>query len=77
MTSNYTSGTQAAVLCEMVTVALRGECYFSVGAVMGRFTDVPVEQEDDCRRVSAVSEYVARCVEGTRIRGPLSVALAR
>jgi len=77
MTSNYTSGTQAAVLCETAGVALRGECYFSIGAVMGRFTDDVAQQVDDCRSISDGSEYVARCIEGTRIRGPLSVALAR
>ena len=77
MTSNYTSGTQAAVLCEMVEVALRGECYFSIGAVLGRFTNDAAKQAKDCAAVSRASEYVARCVEGTRIRGPLSVALAR
>jgi len=77
MTSNYTSGTQAAVLCETVEVALRGECYFSIGAVLGRFTNDAAKQAKDCTAVSRASEYVARCVEGTRIRGPLSVALAR
>ncbi len=77
MTSNYTSGTQAAVLCETVSVALRGECYYSIGAVLGRFTDDPAKQANGCREISGASEYVARCLEGTRIRGPLSVALAR
>jgi hypothetical protein len=75
MVSNFTSGTQAAVLCETAAVALRGECFFSIGAVMGRFTDDAARHEDDCLALSA--EYAAQCVEGTRIRGPLSVALAR
>ncbi len=77
MASNYTSGTQAAALCESSPAEVRGECYFSVGAVMGRFTDMPVRQEGQCRRLSAEPEYVTRCIEGTRIKGPLSVALAR
>ncbi|MBA3401221.1 MAG: hypothetical protein H0U05_04450 [Actinobacteria bacterium] len=77
MTSNYTSGTQAAVLCETAEIALRGECYYSIGAVMGRFTDDAARQEDDCKAITASSEYVVRCLEGTKIRGPLSVALAR
>ena len=77
MTSNYTSGRQAAALCEAAGVALRGECYFSVGAVLGRFTNDAAAQEDDCRGITARPEYVGRCVEGTKITGPLSVALAR
>jgi hypothetical protein len=75
MTSNYTSGTQAAVLCKTASAVFRGDCYFSVGAVMGGFTDDAARQEDDCRRISALSEYVALCTEGARIRGLVSVAL--
>jgi hypothetical protein len=77
MTSNYTSGKQAAALCDLAPADARGECYFGVGGVMGRFTTTPAEREADCREITRDPKYVASCVEGTEIKGPLSVALAR
>jgi hypothetical protein len=77
MTSNYTSGTQAAGLCEAAPLQTRGDCYFGVGGVMGRFSTTPAQREADCRALTADRDHVARCIEGTEIKGPLSVALAR
>jgi hypothetical protein len=77
MTSNYTSGVEAAGLCEAAPVAVREECYYGVGGVMGRFTTTALEREADCRELTTHASYLARCIEGTEIEGPLSVALAR
>jgi hypothetical protein len=77
MTSNYTSGVEAAGLCEAAPVAVRGECYYGIGGVMGRFTNTASDREADCRALTTHLTYVARCIEGTEIEGPLSVALAR
>jgi hypothetical protein len=75
MTSNYTSGVEAAGLCEAAPETARGECYYGVGGVMGRFTNTAAEREADCRELTTTPALVARCIEGTEIMGPLSVAL--
>jgi hypothetical protein len=31
----------------------------------------------DCRKLTSDARHVARCIDGTQIKGPLSVALAR
>jgi hypothetical protein len=77
VTSNYTDGRQAAMLCEAAPSEARGACYYGIGGVMGRFTTTRAERERDCRDLTREPGYVARCIEGTRIKGPLSVALAR
>jgi hypothetical protein len=77
MTSNFTRGTEAAVLCESAPADTRGECYYGVGGVMGRFTTTAAEREADCRELTSNRQHVARCIAGTEIKGPLSVALAR
>ena len=77
MTSNYTSGTQAAGLCEAAPSQTRGDCYFGIGGVMGRFSATTAEREADCRALTRVPEHVGLCIEGAEIKGPLSVALAR
>ena len=77
MTSNFTSGKQAAVHCETASLGLRGECYYSVGAVLGRFSATVPERVADCRELTSSSQYVGECVRGTEVKGPLSVALAR
>jgi hypothetical protein len=77
MTSNFTRGTEAAALCDLAPADTRGECYYGVGGVMGRFTTTPAEREADCRELTSHPRYLARCVAGTEIKGPLSVALAR
>jgi hypothetical protein len=77
MTSNFTSGTQAAGLCEAAPADTRGECYYGVGGVMGRFTTTAAAREADCRELTSNPRHLARCIDGTEIKGPLSVALAR
>ena len=77
MTSNYTSGKQAAMLCEAAPMETRGPCYFGIGGVMGRFTATQAEREGDCHEITSDPRYVSSCVQGTEIKGPLSVALAR
>jgi hypothetical protein len=77
MTANFTRGDEAATLCETAPAGTRGACYHGIGAVMGRFTTTAAEREADCRNLTTDPRYVARCIEGTEIKGPLSVALAR
>ena len=48
-----------------------------IGGVLGRFTKTAREREADCRELTAHPRHAARCIAGTQIRGPLSVALAR
>jgi hypothetical protein len=77
MTSNFTNGGEAAGLCEAAPASTRGECYYGIGGVMGRFTSTVAEREADCRALTSNTRHVARCIEGTELEGPLSVALAR
>jgi hypothetical protein len=77
ITSNFTRGDEAAELCEAAPAETRGECYYGIGGVMGRFSATAAEREADCRALTGDSRHVARCIAGTRIQGPLSVALAR
>ena len=77
ITSNFTRGTEAAVLCEAAPAQTRGECYYGLGGVMGRFTTTAATREADCRELTTHPDHVARCIAGTQIKGPLSVALAR
>jgi hypothetical protein len=77
MTSNFTRGTEAAALCEAAPADTRGECYYGLGGVMGRFTTTPAAREADCRELTSDARHLARCIAGTEIKGPLSVALAR
>ena len=77
ITSNFTRGTEAAALCEAAPADTRGECYYGIGGVLGRFTKTAREREADCRELTAHPRHAARCIAGTQIRGPLSVALAR
>jgi hypothetical protein len=77
ITSNFTRGSEAAALCEAAPADTRGDCYHGVGGVMGRFTTTTAEREADCRELTADPNHVARCIAGTKIKGPLNVALAR
>ena len=77
MASNFTSGVEAAELCEAAPAATRGECYYGVGGVIGRFTTTAAEREADCRELTATMRHVLRCIEGTEIKGSLTVTLAR
>lgn len=77
ITSNFARGTEAAVLCEAAPADTRGECYYGIGGVMGRFTTTAASREADCRELTANRGHLARCIAGTEIKGPLSVALAR
>jgi hypothetical protein len=77
MTSNFTRGTEAAALCEAAPADARSDCYYGIGGVLGRFTTTAAEREADCRELTGDARYAARCIAGTEIKGPLSVALAR
>ena len=77
MASNFTSGVEAAELCEAAPAYTRGECYYGVGGVIGRFTRTAAEREADCRMLTTTIRHVARCIEGTEIKGSLTVTLAR
>ncbi len=74
--SNFTRGTEAAELCEAAPADTRGECYYGLGGVMGRFRTTKAAREADCRELTSNARHVARCIEGTEIEGPLSVAFA-
>jgi hypothetical protein len=64
MTANYTSGKQASVLCDEAPVALRGGCFYSIGAIMGSFTATTEERTADCREITKNEDYLQQCLRG-------------
>ena len=66
ITANFTSGERARTLCDTVHSGVRGQCYYGIGAVTGRFRMHDEARVADCEALASDSQYVADCVRGGR-----------
>jgi hypothetical protein len=64
MTGNFTSGKQAAGLCNMAPAAYRDGCYYGIGSVLVLFGSTTRERERDCHEATPVRRFVGQCVRG-------------
>ncbi len=69
-TGAYTSAKRASILCATSPVALRGGCYYAIGAVVRNFSATVAEREADCRAITTNPGHIARCVSGTKVSRP-------
>jgi hypothetical protein len=63
---NYTSGSRATALCDVVSANVRGDCYFGIGTIMGQFRKADELREADCREIATAALHMAACMRGGR-----------
>ncbi|HEU0246207.1 MAG TPA: hypothetical protein VFR38_03905 [Gaiellaceae bacterium] len=63
---NYASGLRALPLCERVAANLRRDCFFGLGAVMGRLRRATAARIADCRALVTEPRLVDACLRGGR-----------
>ena len=62
--SNFASASRAKPLCEIVGPAVRTDCYFGIGTVLGRFRRTDGARERDCRALVKAPAHVSACLRG-------------
>jgi hypothetical protein len=62
--TNFVSGARAGELCEVVSNAVRSDCFYGLGYAMSRFRATPDARVADCRALTLVPAYVSACVRG-------------
>ena len=63
MTSNYASGKQASVMCNLAPLAMRGFCFNGIGTIIGSFTADSAGRRAQCAALSR--RYLADCARGS------------
>jgi hypothetical protein len=62
--SNYVDASRATALCEAVDSDVEADCYFGIGAVLGRFRRTDGARERDCRALVDGPALVSACLRG-------------
>ena len=61
----YSGGKEAAALCEMSAVDLRGDCYEAIGQMLRYLRSTNAERRTECRALTSDERHVSRCIAGT------------
>lgn len=61
----YSGGKEAAALCEMSAVDLRGDCYEAIGQMLRYLRSTNAERRTECRALTSDKRHVSRCIAGT------------
>jgi hypothetical protein len=61
----YSGGKEAAALCEMSAVDLRGDCYEAIGQMLRYLRSTNAERRTECRALTSDERHVSRCISGT------------
>jgi hypothetical protein len=64
MTSNYANGKRASELCRLAARALRAQCFYGIGTILGNLETTSAERRRACGDVTP-REYLDSCVSGT------------
>lgn len=72
ITANFASGMPARALCYTVHPGVRGECFYGLGTVLGRFRMTVEERVLDCEALTTEPSLVAECLRGGRENLPKS-----
>ena len=65
MAGTYSGGTEAAALCELSAVDLRGGCYEAIGHMLRYLRNTKAERRAACRALTSDEQDVSRCIAGT------------
>jgi hypothetical protein len=66
MAGTYSSGKQAAVLCNLTTGKVRASCYQGIGRIMRYLRPNHARRLAECQAITHVAADVAECVRGTK-----------
>jgi hypothetical protein len=61
----YSGGKEAAALCEISAVDLRGDCYEAIGHMLRYLRSTNAERRTECRALTSDERHVSRCISGT------------
>jgi hypothetical protein len=68
MTSNYANGRRASELCGLAPRALRAQCFYGIGTILGNLETTVAGRRKACADI-APRPYLASCTSGAGVRG--------
>ena len=67
----YSGGKEAAIVCDLSAVELRGGCYEAIGHMLRYLRSTKAARRAECRALTANGRLVSRCIAGTIETAPI------